>query len=206
MELSGIYDSGPMQPVFRVKDTVAVLSQGKYRFLIIDQQEPYPASRQTIVDMLSIAPAVTSIAASGGTVVKRVVQILQVNTNELIHMRFEPVDNIQGALYQPSGVSKFHPANLMCRVDRTTRHRDPYLSSTTFFVLGEKEDVNLETFNPMGVALPQARFQFWGDRNVVSDVELKGIGQDDLNLMQKGHRETVKKYLGVVTWVPAQGI
>ncbi len=206
MELSGIYDSGPMQPVFRIKDTVAVLSQNKYVFKIIDYQEPYPASAQTVVDMLAIAPAATSIAASGGTVPKRVALILQLNGDEFIHMRFRPVDNVQGVLWQPSGTGKLNAANIHCRVDKTTEKVDPHWASTTFFVLGDKEDVNIETFNPMGYVLPAARFQFWGDRNRVKDIDLTGIPEIDKTKMAAGDRDIVKRHLGAVTWIPARGI
>ncbi len=160
--LSGIYDSGPIAPVAKIKENLSLWTVGKWAHYQIANMEPMPSSSPMIVEMVTASGA-TTIAANG-TVTKRIVAILQPRELELLHLRWEPLDDVEGVLWEQAGTGRFVARQVHARVTRFTAFRDPYLSTTTFFILGMQRDMNLEVRNPNPVALPLARFVFFGFR------------------------------------------
>ena len=201
--LSGIYDSAPIQPVAKIKENLAIWSGGRWGFYQIEHQDSIAPGPASTVDMVMQA-GVTTIAANG-TIQKRLVTILLLNDYELLHVRFEPLDNVEGIVWELAGQQKMSSRNIHSRVDRQTRELDPYLSSTTLFILGSKKDVNLECRNPNAYALPAARFVFWGDRNIISDIDLSQVPSPIKARLAMGDVKAVRDVIGPVTWVTAEG-
>lgn len=159
--LSGIYDSGPIAPIAKIKENLTIWTRGKWVHFNINYIEPIPRSSPTVVEMVT-APATT--IPLYGTIAKRLVAILQLNDLEFLHLRWEPLDDMEGVLWQLSSQARFTTRSVHARVTRYTTIRDPYLATTTFFILGRDKDMNLEVRNPNPVALPHARFVFFGYR------------------------------------------
>lgn len=201
--LSGIYDSAEIQPVAKIKDNMSIWSLGKWNHYMIEHQEPISPGPASIVDMVAQAGATT--LAANGTIQKRIVTILQLNDYEFLQVRFEPIDNVEGVIWELSGQQSHASRNIHSRVDRNTRKWDPTMASTTFFILGLNRDMNLEARNPMGYALPAARFQFWGVRNILSAWDLSLFSAQQKTKLAAGDRETVRNLIGPTCWLPAEG-
>jgi len=215
-EVANIYDNGPLSLVARIKDTISVYTAKKWAHYQIAYAEPWPRSSPLRVDLVALSGA-TAIAANGN-ITKRLVPILQVTDGEMLCVRFEPLDDVEGVVWEQSGTGRFNSRNNHARVDMATGLRDPYLASTTFFIMGYQRDMNLEAQNPNPIALPQARFQFWGYRYVVDEIspDLTGIvdqnGRPDKNRQEDiirqlaaGDKATVAQFIGPTTWLPAEG-
>lgn len=201
--LSGIYDCDFVQPVAKIKENLSVWTTLQWSHFVIDYIEPMPPGPASLIDMVVIAGA-TNIPALG-TITKRVIAALQMASNEIVHIRWEPVDNVEGVLWEQSGQLKFNSKNLSSRVNWQTRLWDPFLASTTFWIVGSNRDMNLEVRNPNAFALPQARFMFYGHRYLVTPWDFCKLSQQTQNLLAKGDPPTVKQYLGATAWVPAEG-
>jgi len=198
----GIYSPGPVKPVCKIMENVSAWTGGQwehYRVLFI---EPMPRSSPTVVETV-IAAAGTALAA-GGTIAKRVVAILQLNTGEFLHLRWEPLDNVEGILWEQSGQGRLQSRAMVARVTKDTGKYDPYLSTTTFFIIGRDRDMNLEVRNNMAYATPMARFQFWGFRYVLEDLT-SGMTDTDKSLLRKGDLKAIKSLIGTTTFLPAEG-
>ena len=97
MEVSNIYDNGPISPIAKIKENLSVWSRGAWHHYNIDYIEPIPRSSPTVVNMIT-APATT--IGIYGTISKRLVAFLQVADLELLHMRWEPLDDVEGVLWE----------------------------------------------------------------------------------------------------------
>lgn len=181
-ELSGIYDAGPIQPVAKIKENLSVFTVGQWAHYKIENIEPLPRSTQNMVEMVVASGA--TILLAYGTIARRIVAILQLNQLEFIHLRWEPIDDVEGILWQQAGTGRFATRSMHSRVTRYTSARDPYLATTTFWILGRDRDMQLEVRNPNPANLPQARFVFWGFRYKLS---------------------ALKEPPAVTTYVPAEG-
>ncbi|GAI52389.1 unnamed protein product, partial [marine sediment metagenome] len=80
------------------------------------------------------------------------------------------------------------------------------------FIMGNQKDMNLEVRNPNPVALPQARFQFFGFRYVIEVIIPKfpetatdALKEAVRKKLEDGDKETVAQYIGPTTWLPAEG-
>lgn len=204
-QLSGIYDSYQFQPIARIRDNLSIWTQGKWQHYLVEFSEPVPPSPATIVDMVAVA-GLTTLAANG-TILKRVVPILQLSDGELLHLRWEPLDNVEGLLWELGGMGRFSFGQraTQARVDRYTRQWDPTLASTTFWILGLLRDMNLEVRNPMQRAVPTARFLFWGNRMIVKAYDFSALPKDEQEKLAQGDVKTVRKNLDVTTWLVAEG-
>ena len=169
--LSGIYDSNPIQPVVQEEQNLEIFSRGQSLFYKVTFIEPMPRSSTLLVDMVVQAGALT--IAANGIIGKQVVNILQLNDMEFLHLRWEPIDDVEGVLWGQASTGRFVTRAAQARVDLGTSQRDPYLATTTFFILGRDRDMNLEVRNPNPVALPQARFKFWGFRYLLEELKTK---------------------------------
>jgi len=216
MEVANIYDNGPLSLVARIKDTISAYTAKKWTHYQVAFAEPWPRSSPLRVDLVALAGATTIVANTNIT--KRLVPLLQVTDGEMLCVRFEPLDDVEGVVYEQSGTGRFNSRNNHARVDMATCLRDPYLASTTFFIMGYQRDMNLEAFNPNPIALNQARFQFQGYRYVLDEIspDLTGIvdqsgradkkKQDDIiRLLAAGDKATVAQFIGPTTWLPAEG-
>ena len=199
-EDSGIYSPGPIKPVVKIKENLSLWTLGKWEHYRAEYIEPMPRSTPMTVEMV-VASGVTTLAANG-TIAKRVVAALQLNEGEFFHLRWEPIDNVEGVLWEQAGTGRFHGRSAMARVDRDTKAYDPYLATTTFWILGNDRDMNLEVRNPMGYATPVARFAFWGYRYILSPLQISAQDKEGAN---RGDLETVRRAIGPTTWLPAEG-
>ena len=188
--LSGIYDSGPISPIAKIKENLSIWTVGQWAHYRIENTEPLPRSSPMVVEMV-VASGATTIAANG-TIAKRVVAIIQPKELEFLHLRWEPLDDVEGVLWEQAGTGRLVAAQVHARVTRFTAIRDPNLSTTTFWILGRSRDMNLEVRNPNPVALPQARFVFFGYRYM-----LKMLTDAEATEIVAGRKAT--------TWLPAEG-
>jgi len=209
-EVANIYDNGPISLIARIKDNISVFTTRKWFHYQVVYTEPWPRSSPLRVEMVAASLA-TTIPANG-IIAKRLVPILQVTDGEMLHVRFEPLDDVEGAVYEQAGTGKFVSRNTHARVDMATCLRDPYLATTTFFIMGYQRDMNLEVRNPNPVALNQARFQFFGFRYTIEPItprfpeQFTDAQKEDVRKrLGDGDKETVAQYIGPTTWLPAEG-
>ncbi|MBA7607062.1 hypothetical protein ES703_14214 [subsurface metagenome] len=171
--LSGIYDSDPISPIAKIKENLSIWTRSNWSHFKINYIEPIPRSNPTMVEMVAASGA-TAIAIYG-TIAKRLVAILQLNALEFLQLRWEPLDDVEGVLWQLSSTGRFASRAIHARVSRFTAIRDPYLATTTFFILGRDRAMNLEVRNPNPVALPQARFVFFGYRYLLEEIPVPTV-------------------------------
>jgi len=216
MDVANIYDNGPMTLIARIKDTLSILSAKKWGHYQISYAEPWPRSSPLVIEMVAASGA-TTIPANG-QITKQLVPLLQVADGEMLQIRFEPKDDVEGVIWELSGTGRFNSHNRHARVSMTSDIRDPYLAGSTVFIMGFQRDLNLEVQNPNPVALNQARFQFMGYRYVLEEItpDLSGItkagGAPDTVkqaeikvLLANGDKAAVAQFIGPTTWVPAEG-
>lgn len=169
MQIANIYDNGPISPIAKIKENLAIWTVGKWAHYNISNIEPLPRSSPMVAEMVALSLAATIPA--NGIIAKRLVAILQPKELEFLHLRWEPIDDVEGVLWEQPGSAKFNAGAVHARVNRFTSARDPYLATTTFWILGRNRDINLEVRNPNPVALPQARFAFFGYRYMLTLLE-----------------------------------
>lgn len=199
---SGVFDCDPIQPLVKAKENLAILFRNAYKYFRVEYIEGVPPGSQSTVDMVAIAAA--GNLAANGTITKRVVPALQLNEGEMLHLRWEPLDNVEGILWEPAGTSKMQTRIIQSRVNMLTKNWDPWLATTTFWILGNQLDMNLEVRNPMAVAIPMARFIFWGWRYLLTEIIPKGLPPEIMDQLLKGDPEAVRKAIGVCTWISAE--
>jgi hypothetical protein len=215
-EVANIYDNGPISLIARIKDTISVLTAKKWAHYQVSYAEPWPRSGPLRVDMVALAGV--AVIAANGNIAKRLVPILQVTDGEMLQIRFEPLDDVEGVVWEMSGTGKFNSRNTHARVNMATGLRDPFLATTTLFVMGYQRDLNLEVQNPNPIPLLQARFQFFGFRYVLDEIvpDLSSVtnqsGQPDkkrqediIRALAAGDKQAVAQYIGPTTWLPAEG-
>lgn len=162
MEVANIYDNGPISPIAKIKENLSVWSENRWMNYRIAFIEPIPRCTTFTIDMVAAAGALT--IAANGTIAKRLVNFLLMNKDELLHLRWEPVDDVEGELWELAEMARFNPRGGHARVSRLTSVRDPYLATSTFWILGPNKDIQIAVFNLNPIALPLARVAFWGYR------------------------------------------
>ena len=174
-EVSGIYDNGPISPIAKVKENLGILTEGSYRYFNIYYIEGWPRGRPLMVDMVSLnnganIPGYTQLNA-------QLVQSIQPGGSdtmkEFLHLRWEPIDDVEGFLFEPANQGRFSAHGAQASVTLFSRDQDPYLAATTFFVIGINKDAMIAAFNPNAIALPRARFVFWGYRYLITPLPAK---------------------------------
>jgi len=173
MEISGIYDNGPIAPVARIKENLSIWFDNKWNPYNIAFIEPIPRSSPYMVDFVVLAGA--TVIGANATIPRAVSAVLQMSKNELLHLRWEPLDDIEGQLFQLQGMARLQTRGGHARVSRFTGARDPYLATTTFFVMGLEKDAQISAINPNPVALPRARFAFFGYRYVLETLSASPV-------------------------------
>ena len=201
--ISGTFDSGYIQPLVKVGENISIFSTRMWNHFRVDYMEPIPAGPASQVEAITASGA-TNIAANG-TIAKRLVTILQLADLEFLHVRWCPLDDVEGLIWELSGQQKFATRNIHSRCDLRTKMYDPTLASTTFFILGQQRDMNLEVRNPTGYIQYLARFQFMGIRYLLTDL-VNGFSSNDVQLLHRFDEPTVKRLIGNTTRVYAEGV
>jgi hypothetical protein len=189
-EVGNIYDNGPISPIAKIKENLSIWTNQQWSHYRIDFIEGMPRSSPMMVEMVT-ATGNTSIAANG-TIAKALVAILSLAELDFVHLRWEPLDDMEGVLWEQASKGRYVTRGTQARVTRFSSVQDPWLATTTFCILGMNRDMQLEVRNPNPVIMPQARFVFWGYRYVLS-----ALTKDEGAEIQAGRRAT--------TWVPAEG-
>jgi len=187
---SGIYDNGPISPVAQIKQNLSVWTLGHWAHYRIEFIEPMPWSSTMVVDMVVASGNVT--VAANGAIAQRLVNILQLNELNLLQLRWQPLDDVQGILWEQAGTGRNVTRGVQARVDLMTASRDPNLATTTFFILGKDRDMQLEVRNPLPVAQALARFVFFGFRYVLTPLDKVAVQGIEGGRVQS-------------TWLPAEG-
>jgi hypothetical protein len=183
------YYDGPLTPMCRVNDNLGLWTGQKYEPFKVVYIEPIERSSPYTIDIVALLVAAgvgTAIAAYTG-VPALIVPALQMNLNEFFHARWMPLDDIEGALYQPgTGMARNAMRGGQSRNNLLVKVQDPWLASTTFGILGATaaKDAYIMTINPNPVAIFIARFAFWGYRYIL---------------------EPLKETPANITYFPAQG-
>ena len=165
MHVANLYDNGPISPIARMKDNLSIWTGGQWVPYRIEFIEPIPRSSPLRVDFVNLSGAVN--IAANGTVARQLAAVLRLADQEFLHLRWYPIDDMEGILWQQSSQGRFSARSVQARVNLFTNEYDPNLATTTFFIVGKDRDANFEVRNPMGVAWPQARFIFFGYRYVL---------------------------------------
>ena len=160
--VANIYDNGVISPIAKIKENLTIWTVGKWQDFQILNIEPLPRSSPMVVEMILASGA--TFLAPYGTIPKRAVAILQPRDLEFLHLRWEPIDDVEGVLWEQPGSGKFVAQSVQARVTLGTAARDPNLALTTFWILGRDRQMNLEVRNPNPVIISQARFVFFGYR------------------------------------------
>lgn len=189
--LSGIYDTGPIAPVAKIKENLSIWTLGQWSHNRIEFIEPIPWSSQMVVEMV-VASGATTLAANG-TIAARIPAILLLNASNFLHLRWQPLDDVEGVLWEQASVGRFVTRGVHSRVTMFTAERDPYLATTTFFIMGKDRDPQIEVRNPNPVALATARFIFWGYRYILKTWDDPMM----IKAIEEGRTPS--------TWVPAEG-
>jgi len=200
-QISGIYDSGVISPVAKIKENLAIRTQGQWEYFQIDYIEPIPPTPDSTVELI-VASGATNLAA-GGTITKQLYNVIQSATNELLHLRFMPLDyGMEVLIWELAGQAKFKSRNIHARVDYNSYLLDPTFSMTTFFVLA-RNDANIELRNASTAVIPMARLKFWGFRYNLRS--LANENHPQWQMLKQGDVATARNAFGPVTWVPAEG-
>ena len=189
--ISGIYDSGPISPIVKIKENLSIWTSGQWSHYQVEFIEPMPENSQSVAELVVISGA-TTIAANG-QIAAQLIAFLQLNEMEFLHLRWYPLDDVEGVLWEQTSVGRYVTRGLHSRVSLSTRIYDPNLATTTFFILGRDRDAQIEVQNPNPVALPQARFSFFGYRYVLGNLK-PGVTNESI---ENGRTPT--------TYVPAEG-
>jgi len=166
--VDNLYSSGPMSPVCQIKEHLAVWTETKWKGYEVEYIEPIPRSSVFIVDLVAVAGV--GVLAPAQQVAGRLLEMLRVNSNELAHNRWFVIDDIEGQLWQLSNMARFSPRGGQAGVNLFTPMYDPWMASTTFWVLGGlgDKDARIGCTNISGATIPQARIGFWGFRYILN--------------------------------------
>lgn len=166
--VDNLYSAGPMAPVCQIREHLAIWTENTWKGFFVEWIEPMPRSSNFIIDLIAIAGAAP--LAANGTVTGQLLNILRVNGNELSHNRFFVIDDIEAQLWELSNMARFNPRGGQAGVNLFSPAYDPWLATTTFWVLGGPgdKDARIGCTNISGAVLPQARVGFFGYRYVLT--------------------------------------
>lgn len=184
--VGNLYDSGPISPIVKIDENLTIWTENTWQDYKVNYIEGIPRSRPFSTDIVALnnAANIPAYTALNAQFVLSIQPAANPNSKyaEMLHLRWEPLDDVEGQLFelQPG---RYNPRGGQATVSMFTHVRDPYLASTTFFVLGQSKDARIGAYNPNPVALLRALFVFWGYRYVL---------------------EPLANHPGVTTKVPAQ--
>lgn len=168
MEIANLYDNGPISPICQIREHLAIWSDQQWLGFQVEFIEPVPQSSAFTVDL--IAQTGVGFLNPAATIAGQIFPILQVNSNELVHNRWFVIDDIEGQIWQLSNMARFAPRGGQAGVNLFTPQYDPWLTTTTFWVLGGigDKDARIGCTNISGAVLGQARIGFFGFRYVLN--------------------------------------
>jgi hypothetical protein len=105
--------------------------------------------------------------AAGATLANAIVGILRLDDNNLLQVRWRPLDDVEGVLWLQRGQAKFTIKYVTSRVTLFTGASDPAWATTQFWVLGKDRDPYVEVRNNTAYSYGQSRFAFWGYRYIL---------------------------------------
>lgn len=169
MNVANLYDNGPISPICQIKEHLAIWSEQHWMGFEAEYIEPIPRSSAYIVDLLQVPGVPVLTLAVGGTILGQLITVLQVSANELVHNRWFAIDDIEGQLWQLANMARFGPRGGQAGVNLFTPIYDPWLATTTFWVLGGlgDKDARIGCTNLSGAVLPMARLGFFGFRYIL---------------------------------------
>src|SRR3990167_8955763 len=97
----GPNDAYAVQPVAKIKQNLSIWVQSKWQHFRIEYSEGIPPGPVQVIDMVANA-GLTALAA-GGTIPKQGINFLLTSTNELLQLRWEPLDDVTGILWEQPG-------------------------------------------------------------------------------------------------------
>lgn len=165
--MDNLYSGGPMAPICQIKEHLAVYTEQTWKGYEVDFIEPQPRSSNFIIDLIAIAGV--GPLAVGAQVVGQLLTAIQVNDGELCHYRFFVLDDVEAEVWQLSNMARFAPRGGQAGVNLFTAAYDPWLATTTFWVLGGlgDKDARIGCTNISGAVQPRARVGFFGYRYIV---------------------------------------
>ena len=179
--VDNLYDSGPISPVAQIDENLTILTENNvWQNFQVAFCEGIPRSRPMMIDLVALNAAANIPAYTALNV--QFVQAIQPAGNdkatELLHLRWEPLDDVEGMLFEQSP-ARYAPRGAQATVTMFTALRDPWLATVTFFVIGVNKDARIGAYNPNAVALLRARFVFWGYRYVIKSLpsDWKGVSR-----------------------------
>ncbi len=174
MEVANLYDNGPMSPICQIKEHLSIQTDNSWKPYEVNFIEPIPRSSAFVVDLINVfSGGVGGVLAPGASIAGQLIPVIQCDDNELIHLRWYVLDDIEGQLWQLSSTARFAPRGAQAGVNLFTPTFDPWLATTTFWVLGTtgNRDARIGCTNLGGAILPQARVGFFGYRYLLSPEE-----------------------------------
>ena len=166
--IDNLYSSGPMAPMCQIREHLAIWSEQKWMGFQVEYIEPVPRSSVFIIDL--VQESGSGPLAPNQQVAGQLLDAIRVNANELSHNRWFVIDDIEGQLWQLSNMARFAPRGGQAGVTRFSPFYDPYLASTTFWVLGGlgDKDARIGCTNISGATIPQARIGFFGFKYILT--------------------------------------
>ena len=153
------YSSGPILPVVKIGQNLGVFTQSTYRFYRVLHIEPFPATRQTTFDFGAVNTAASST--------QQEVTVINAMEGSLQHVRCFVLDDIELEIAQIRASGRFLANTVQARITLYTQAHDPYLATTTLFVLGKDKPVFGIATNRTGYNLLQSRVVFFGFRYIL---------------------------------------
>ena len=164
------------EPVVEIDQNLAVLTETGWQYFVVGYIEPLPPSEDFIKDF--------GLLADDGTATDEEITLVEMKTNELGQFRFEPLDEINIKVAQPSAASRFSIKNKHVRVTRLSALRDTTLKHTECFVFEGDNIYFPEVKNESGASLAKTRVQFYGYRFVLKEwLEAAEYNKSKLNEM-----------------------
>lgn len=169
--VGNIYDTEPIAPIAQIEENLTIWTEQKWKWFKVNFIEPIPRSTPYVFNFCTAA---APVIAANTTVQRQVLAILQMQQDELFHIRFCPIDDVECRIFELAAAARFSTRGGHARVSLFTQLFDPYLASTTFFVIGgENKDAQVECINTQPVAIGAARVAFWGYRYLVEELKSK---------------------------------
>jgi hypothetical protein len=165
--VDNLYSQGPIAPICQIMEHLAIWTENRWVGFQTEFIEPVPRSSNFTVDL--IATTGVGFLAPNATIAGQLLAIIQSNANELVHFRWYVLDDIEGQIWQLSNMSRFTPRGGQAGVTLFTPVYDPWLATTTFWVVGGQgdKDARIGCTNISGANIGQARIGFFGYRYIL---------------------------------------
>ena len=149
----------------RIKENLAVWSQGRWQYFNVAGVESIPAGSVNIVNAGSVAANTTDTLEELTT--------FDVNDGELLQLRFSPMQDVEVQLWEARSQPRFNTRTIQARVSLMTKAHDPWMESSEFNVLGRDRNAFIAVINNGDYAYAAGRVYFWGHKYKLTP--LRGI-------------------------------